>query len=119
MKPFLRIDPGNGAAARAYFEDIDDGRFDRKTFDIAIGVIQRIYRKAAVFDERALGCRTAHVESNEVFEAKLFGVDTGADTAADGPRLHQPDGLVASALGGQQTTIGAHHEKRPSKTLLF
>ena len=76
------------------------GRLDRKAFDVAVGVIERIHREAAVLDQRALGGRTAHIESDDVLKSQLLRVGAGADATADGTGLDQADGLATSAVGG-------------------
>ena len=100
MQTVLRIDPRNRTATRADFDDVDDRRLDREAFHVAIGVINGIDRKAAVLDQRALCRGAAHIESDDVFEAKFFGVGAGADAATDGAGFDQTDGLPASSVGG-------------------
>ncbi len=83
VQAFLRIDPRDGAAAGADFDDVDNRGLDREAFDVAVGVVHRVDREASVLDQRALGRCPTHVEGNDVFEAELAGVGAGADAAAD------------------------------------
>ena len=88
VQTLLRIEPGDGTAAGAHFDDVDDRRFNWKAFDIAAGVVEGIHRKAAVLDQRAFRRSAAHVEGDDVFKAELVRVGAGADAAADGAGFH-------------------------------
>src|SRR5689334_22830160 len=101
MQTTLRIDPCDGTTARTDFDNVDNRRFDRKTSDIAVDVINRIHGEAAVFDQRAFRGSAAHIEGDDIFEPKLLGVSAGADAAADWTRFDQTNRLATSALGGQ------------------
>ncbi len=113
----MRIDPSDGAAAGADFDDIDDRRFNREAFYVAIGVVNGIDRKAAVFNQRAFRSGAAHIEGDDIVEAQLLRIGAGADAAADGAGFDQADGLPAGAFGRQQSAIGAHHEERAVESL--
>ena len=119
MQAILRIDPSDGAAAGADFDDIDNCRFNRKPFYIAIGVVNGIDRKAAVFNQSAFGSGAAHIEGDDIVEAQLLRIGAGADATADGTGFYQADGLAAGAFGRQQSAIGAHHEERAVEALTF
>src|SRR5438445_12687740 len=46
MDALLRIEPRDGPAARAHFEDIEDRRCDGGTAHVAPNIVNRIYREA-------------------------------------------------------------------------
>ena len=112
MQPRLVVEPGDRAAARAHLDDVDHRCLDREALNVSAGVIGRVHRIAAGFDEGALGRRAPHVERDNVVQAKRIGVGGGADAAADRARLDQGDGLAAGALGRQHAAVRAHHEQR-------
>ena len=68
MEPLLRIEPCDRAAAGADFNDVDDRRFDGKAAHVTAGVVDRVHREAAIFNQCAFGRGAAHVESDDVFE---------------------------------------------------
>ena len=119
MDALLRIEPRDGAAARAHFDDIEDRRFDGETAHVAANIVNRIYREAPVLDQGAFRRRAAHVERDDILKPKRLGVGARADAAADGTGFHETDGLTAGSLSGQQPAVGTHHEERTVETFLF
>src|SRR5437870_11714788 len=95
MDTLLRIEPRDGAAARAHFDDIEDRRFDGETAHVAANIVNRIYREAPVLDQGAFLRRAAHVERDDILKPKRLGVGARADAAADCTVCHETEGRMA------------------------
>ena len=112
VEPFLAVQPRDGAAARPDLDDVDHRPLDGETLDVAVHVVDRLHGEAPVLHQGAFRRGAAHVEGDDVADAERLGIGAGAYATPDGTGFHQPDGLAASAVHRQQTTVGAHHEQR-------
>ena len=116
VQPVLLVEPGDGAAARAHLDDVDDRCLDGEALYVAARVIHRIDGKPSIFHQRAFRGGAAHVERDDVVVPQRLGIGRRADAAADGARFHQRDRLAAGAIGREHAAVGTHHEQRAGES---
>ena len=114
-----RVHPGDGAAARADLDEVDDrgangiagplgavlgpgGRADLVLLGDARG---------AALDEAGLGGGAAHVEGQDVVEPEEVAEMGGDDDPRGGSRLDHEHGLGAGGLEGQDAAARLHDEE--------
>ena len=112
MEPFLLVDPGDGAAARADLHDVDHRAPYREAGIVAADEIGRAEPELAVADDGAFGGGAAHVEGDQVRNAERLPVGARADAPADGTGFDQRDGLAERAVDRQHAAVRAHHVER-------
>ncbi len=115
------IDPGDAAAARADFGDIDGRRLDQIARSLGHAVTEsrvpadlglRRHRKTAVGDDRGLGRGTAHVKHDAVAEAELPAKAMGADDAGGWPGFDHEDRLLRRHPRRQHAAVRLHDVER-------
>jgi len=82
------VDPGDAAAARAHFDDIDHRAHHRVAVGVAADVIAFGRERLALAHQRRLGGGAAHVEGHDVVVAQRFAYGGRGDDAADRARFH-------------------------------
>ncbi len=101
------VDPGDRAAARADRDDVEDGRADRQPVDLAF----RGERRLSVLHQADVGRGAAHVEGDEVLEARARRLPRRADHAGGRPGIKRGDGALAHRRCRQAAAIGLHHRE--------
>ena len=111
-----RVDPGDAAAAGADLDQVDRWRLEKQAAALLetahAGHLElRRARRLAAGDQRDLGGRAAHIESQDVGRAEPLGKMRGDRDASSGPGLDQPDRELAREIEAQRAAAGAHHEE--------
>ena len=101
------VDPGDRAAARADRDDVEHRRADRQAVDLAF----RGERGPSVLHQADVGRGAAHVEGDEVVEARARGLARRADHAGGRTGIERGDGAFAHRLGRQAPAVGLHHRE--------
>ena len=108
------IDPDDRAAAGADRHDVEHGRADRQAVDLAL----RGQRRPAVLHQADVGRGAAHVEGDEVPEARARRLARRADHAGGRSGIERGDGALAHRRGRQAPAVGLHHREAAGEARL-
>ena len=105
------VHPGDAAAAAADRHDIEHRGLDRKAVDLRLGRERRL----PALDQADVGAGPAHVEGDEVGEARAPGLARRPHHARGGAGEEGRDRAPAHAGGGQAAAVRLHDRKVPAE----
>ena len=101
------VDPGDRAAAGADRDDVEHRRADRQAVDLAF----RGERRPSVLHQADVGRGAAHVEGDQVLEARARRLARRADHAGGRAGIERGDGALAHRRGRQASAVRLHHRE--------
>ena len=99
------VEAGERASTGADGMDVEHGNADGEASDL--GVVRGF---DFTFDERDIGRRASHVESDDVVEAARTRGGSGPNYASGGPGKYGADGFAGGGGEGGDATAGLHDE---------
>jgi hypothetical protein len=110
------VEPGDRAAARAHFNNIDHRQHHRMAAGVTTDVIARSERRLSLADEARFRRGAAHVERDDVGVAEREPHLRRSDDAADRAGLHHGHRPLGRNLRRHHAAVGAHDREIARET---